>query len=85
MEEKFEAKVFWTHQRCDDCDNGYMKPTGTVLTTYPPIYPHRCDRCGAVKSFSVSYPYMTYEHDPDVRSKLNTSVSTSNSTSTRGL
>ena len=35
---------------------GFMKPTGVCLTSYPPQYPHVCDKCGTNAGYRVSYP-----------------------------
>jgi hypothetical protein len=46
---------------CDQSNcNGEMRPTGTCLTTMPPIYPHQCDKCGAIESFKRTYPFIDY-------------------------
>jgi len=39
---------------------GEMKPTGTCLTSYPPQYEHRCDKCGTNRTYNVSYPEIRY-------------------------
>lgn len=46
---------------CDECGDGRMRPSGTVLTTYPPKFPHECDKCGHVEVYNVRYPYVIYE------------------------
>lgn len=43
------------------CNIGRMRPTGTVLTSIPPKYPHACNRCGRTETYEVSYPYQTHE------------------------
>lgn len=37
-----------------------MLPTGIVLTSNPPQYPHRCDRCRAEETFAREYPCLEY-------------------------
>lgn len=39
---------------CDDCDQE-MKPTGYVLTSHPPQYPHKCP-AGHKANLPHSYP-----------------------------
>jgi hypothetical protein len=33
----------------------------TVLTSYPPKYPHHCDKCGKIEYFTEIYPKIEYE------------------------
>ncbi len=40
---------------------GNMKFTGTELTSYPPQYPHKCEKCGKTKNVrGKTYPYTKY-------------------------
>jgi len=39
---------------------GEMKPTGICLTSYPPQYPHVCNKCGTNATYNVSYPEIRY-------------------------
>jgi hypothetical protein len=39
---------------------GEMKPTGTCYTSYPPLYPHVCNKCGTNATYNVSYPEIRY-------------------------
>jgi hypothetical protein len=39
---------------------GEMKPTGQCYTSYPPQYPHVCDKCGTNATYNVSYPEIRY-------------------------
>lgn len=41
---------------CDVCCQGYMKPTGIMLTSLPPKYQHECNVCKAIQNFDCSYP-----------------------------
>ena len=53
-----EAKVLIVHIKCEKCGKGIMERNGnTVLATYPPRYPHKCNYCGNIENFSVEYPY----------------------------
>ncbi len=42
-----------------------MLPTGVCLTSLPPQYPHKCNKCGAQRVYNVSYPYVAYEDIQD--------------------
>jgi predicted RNA-binding Zn-ribbon protein involved in translation (DUF1610 family) len=41
---------------CDSCGEGHMLPTGITLTSNPPQYPHKCDKCGTQDVFLTRYP-----------------------------
>jgi hypothetical protein len=43
---------------------GEMKFTGSVLTTYPAQYPHRCSRCAAVEKLGRRYPDVSFDLTP---------------------
>lgn len=58
MEKVAEAKTLIVENVCDKCGKGKMRPHGnSVLSTYPPQYPHICKNCGHMESYSVTYPY----------------------------
>lgn len=41
---------------------GFMRPTTTVLTSYPPQYPHNCNVCKTnFGVYFVTYPYISYD------------------------
>lgn len=65
MEQRTEVKTIQVDFKCPKCNNGYLRPTGAVLSSYPPQYPHKCnnpDYCDYYDTFmGVSYPYITYE------------------------
>lgn len=46
--------------KCDTCNEGHMRSTGMILTSYPPQYPHICNSCGAAKTFRVTYPRIVH-------------------------
>jgi transposase-like protein len=48
-------------ERCPVCGQGWMRSTGIVLTSNPPLYPHKCTSCNYQQTYSVQYPYMIYE------------------------
>lgn len=41
---------------CDACGNGHMLPSGMILLSDPPKYPHECNKCGAAQTFGTKYP-----------------------------
>jgi len=50
--------------KCPNCTTGYLRPTGSVYTTNPPMIPHRCNNplCNHGETFTnKSYPYIDYE------------------------
>lgn len=58
-----EVHTFIVHLMCDvkNCD-GEMVPTGIKLTSNPPIYPHRCNKCNAIKDVTeFKYPKVTHK------------------------
>jgi len=72
MEVKKEVKTFEVNYKCDECDNGYMKFGGVVLTSYPAQYTHSCDNpdCDATMTFKgEKYPQTRYE-DIDISVSL---------------
>lgn len=54
-----ECKVLMVHNVCEKCGIGLMLPqdNGCVLSTYPPTYPHKCDKCGNEEHYHIRYPY----------------------------
>ena len=47
-----EVKTLSVHMKCDKCQNGLMEPDGNiVLTTEPPLYPHKCNNCGYMENY----------------------------------
>lgn len=51
------AQTFIIDELCDACSAGLMRPTGALLMSNPPKYPHRCTVCDAHKSYTVQFPY----------------------------
>ena len=61
-EKKTEVRTIMVRLMCDKCEGGEMKPTGLCLTSIPPQYPHKCDKCGAeVTVHRHTYPRTEYE------------------------
>ncbi len=61
METKREVKTIQVDYVCPECDYGKLRPIGTVLTTYPVQFPHKCTECDYTNTFSIEYPYLEYE------------------------
>ena len=58
MEVESEYKVLMVHMKCDECNGGLMESVGnTALMTYPPKYPHKCNKCGCRENYTRIYPY----------------------------
>jgi hypothetical protein len=53
-----DAQVKQADEKCPVCGNGWMRPTGIVLTTNPPQYPHKCNSCGYEQVYPIRYPYV---------------------------
>lgn len=61
--------------RCDFCEQADVEPTGVVLTSDPPQYPHVCPRCKKTVNLKATYPqrrdeviptYLDTSQDPAV-------------------
>ncbi len=48
---------------CDKCGEGRMRPTGVALASYPPLFPHKCESCGAIDTFRQQYPTLRYAQE----------------------
>ena len=55
-----EAHVYNVSYICDECGKGEMRPTGEMLASHPPQFPHKCNNCGAKNVFGRQYPQITY-------------------------
>lgn len=57
-----ELKTVIVKMMCDTpkC-KGEMKPTGSVLTSMPPQYPHQCTVCKTNRTYMTAYPEIRYE------------------------
>ena len=58
-EERFEMKPYGVRYLCD-CD-GEMLPTGNILISNPPKFPHECEKCGKSVSLLERYPTVRWE------------------------
>jgi len=47
---------------CDTCNKGEMLPTGSILLSHPPQYPHTCNNptCDNRANFKERYPTVRY-------------------------
>lgn len=66
MAEKKVAKLipYEVQYVCDECNQGYMYPTGKNFMTYPMQIEHQCsnEKCGAKKNFiEEKYPKVHYD------------------------
>lgn len=61
-EVKIEVKTVKIDYKCPKCLIGYLRPTGVCYPMNPPSYPHKCNNCDHMESFSgKTYPYISYE------------------------
>lgn len=58
--ESVEVRTVENRAVCNDC-NVEMEFGGVTLTTYPPLYPHRCPKCGTTQNLNNCYPCISYE------------------------
>jgi len=49
--------------KCPECETGYLRPTGIVLSTFPPMYPHKCNNhdCTFGQTFNDIYPKIVFD------------------------
>ena len=62
--ERREVRVFQIDYRCPKCGKGYLRPTGILCGTNPPVRPHKCSNpdCDYVETIKGNaYPYIEYE------------------------
>lgn len=64
METKTKVQTFEVDFKCPKCKDGFLRPTGTILTSNPPVIPHLCnlDGCNYGENFNRSYPRIEYEY-----------------------
>lgn len=60
-ERTYAVRAVGVEYTCDECQAGVMEPTGVVLASYPPQWPHQCDNCGATKNLWQKYPTIRWE------------------------
>lgn len=60
IKKEVEVKAVKVSAFCE-CGGEFKRAnTGGMLATYPPQYPHICDKCGKQETFYVSYPTIEY-------------------------
>jgi len=60
-EKKQKIETYIVTYTCDLCKLGTMIPTGIVLMSNPPKYPHACGICKAEAVLAYRYPKHVYE------------------------
>lgn len=60
-EKRKEVRTYEVRYICDECGSDKVYPTGMVLTSHPPKYPHVCIECAKNYTFKEKYPYTEYE------------------------
>jgi len=81
MEERKPVKQVLVDYKCPKCNEGYLRPTGQVYTTYPPMYPHRCNnpKCDYSETMhNKAYPHIEYEEIDSSKPIMDTNVSGEN-------
>lgn len=64
-EETFDLRPIGIRYRCEFCNEGEMK-YGTnegpaiALTVNPPLYEHKCTKCGKTMHLPKMYPYIEW-------------------------
>lgn len=51
---------------CDSCDTGQYLPTGSMLLSDPPQFPHECSVCGDKRTFMEKYPTLRYVREGEL-------------------
>ncbi len=66
-------------QRCDQCKEGYMEEMDSKITllTYPPQYPHKCNKCGYTQNYIKAYPYSEVVSEEEYKRMINDNESQS--------
>jgi hypothetical protein len=59
-EQEYDLRPVGVRYVCDKCGVGVMTPTGTMLCSYPPQWPHKCDHCGIIENMQEKYPTVRY-------------------------
>lgn len=52
--------------RCDKCGEGHYRPTGEILMSNPPQFPHACNKCDHRATFTERYPTVRYALEGDL-------------------
>jgi len=62
-ERRFEVTPVGVDYICDTCEKGLMNPTGVMLTSDPPKWPHRCSNCGHEVILDEKFPTIRFERN----------------------
>jgi transposase-like protein len=57
MPEVRKVEAQQVDEKCPVCGQGYMRPTGIVLTSQPALFEHKCTKCNYKANYTVRYPY----------------------------
>lgn len=60
MEIRKIVRTYSVDKSCDECKVGFMRATNLALLTYPPKYPHQCNKCGHEETYHKTYPFIEY-------------------------
>ena len=60
-------------RQCDQCREGYMEEEDSKITllTYPPQYPHKCNKCGYIQNYIKAYPYSEVVSEEEYKRMIN--------------
>ncbi|MNO34235.1 hypothetical protein D3C76_242660 [compost metagenome] len=62
MEETFLVKQVGVKYKCDQCENGEMRPTGKmIMHETHATFVHRCDNCESEIDLKEKYPLIRYD------------------------
>lgn len=68
MEQYIPVDTYLVKHFHDDCatkGGGEFLPTGMMLASNPPQYPHKCNNCGKEQTFYKRYPFIDYKPKED--------------------
>jgi len=57
MAEIRKVETTQVDEKCPQCHNGWMRPTGIINQTNPPTYQHKCTVCGYQAVYGMRFPY----------------------------
>ena len=60
MEKLKRVKAYRVELFCDSCKKGFMKCTGSGITTWETAWEHRCNNCKNISHHNKSYPYIKH-------------------------
>jgi hypothetical protein len=55
-EKRTLVNTYVVRMECDRCHNGVLLPTGKILLSDPPKFPHKCSFCEHEMTYDVKYP-----------------------------